>query len=91
VRDAVVLGRRTGHYLAMTLILAVLLAGAVAGSILLGESWFQLLIAADLAMILTPFAFLAREAAHRSCSRLNGSKPFQSLGFSMHFSYLVSD
>ncbi len=46
---------------------AILLAfgGAVAGFILLGDSWFQLLIAAALAVIFTQLAFLAHEAAHR--------------------------
>ena len=65
VRDAGLLGRRTGHYLAMAVVLTVMLAGAVAGSIILGQSWFQLLIAAALGIILTQFAFLTHEAAHR--------------------------
>ncbi|MFJ6419295.1 fatty acid desaturase family protein [Paeniglutamicibacter sp. NPDC091659] len=65
VRDAGLLGRRTRHYLVTALILAVLLGGAVTGFVLLGESWFQLLIAAGLGIILTQFAFLTHEAAHR--------------------------
>lgn len=45
----------------------VLLAfgGAVTGFILLGNSWFQLLIAGALGLIFTQTAFLAHEAAHR--------------------------
>lgn len=46
---------------------AVLLAlgGCVTGFILLGDSWFQLLIAAALGIVFTQVAFLAHEAAHR--------------------------
>ncbi len=41
------------------------LAGAITGLILLGDSWFQLLIAAALGVIFTQFAFLGHEASHR--------------------------
>ena len=41
------------------------LGGAVTGFVLLGDSWFQLLIAAALGLIFTQFAFFAHEAAHR--------------------------
>jgi len=41
------------------------LAGSVAGFVLLGDSWFQLIIAGVLGLIFTQFAFLAHEAAHR--------------------------
>jgi fatty acid desaturase len=40
------------------------LAAAGAGFILLGDSWFQLLIAAALGIIFTQFAFVAHEASH---------------------------
>ena len=40
-------------------------AGCIAGFVLLGESWFQLLIAAALGILFTQVAFLAHEAAHR--------------------------
>jgi fatty acid desaturase len=36
-----------------------------AGMIMLGDSWFQLLIAGALGLIFTQFAFLAHEASHR--------------------------
>lgn len=65
VRDAGLLGRRKGHYLGMGIVLAVLLGGTVTGFILLGDSWFQLLIAAAVGILLTQFAFLAHEASHR--------------------------
>ncbi len=39
--------------------------GAIAGFVLLGNSWFQLLIAAALGILFTQVAFLSHEAAHR--------------------------
>jgi fatty acid desaturase len=45
--------------------LVVALGGAVTGFVLLGHSWFQLLIAAALGIIFTQFAFLGHEASHR--------------------------
>lgn len=65
VRDAGLLGRRKGHYLGMGIVLAVLFGGAVTGFILLGDSWYQLFIAAAVGILLTQFAFLAHEASHR--------------------------
>jgi fatty acid desaturase len=46
-------------------VLGLALAATIAGMILLGESWFQLLIAAALGIVFTQFAFLAHEASHR--------------------------
>ena len=65
VRDAGLLGRRKGHYLGTTIVLVALLGGAVTGFVLLGDSWFQLLIAAAVGILLTQFAFLTHEASHR--------------------------
>jgi len=48
------------------------IAACVAGSILLGDSWFQLLIAGALGILFTQAAFLAHEAAHR---QILGSGP----------------
>lgn len=45
--------------------IAVALGGLVTGFVLLGDSWFQLLIAAGLGLVFTQIAFLAHEAAHR--------------------------
>ena len=43
-------------------------AASSTGFVLLGDSWFQLLMAGALGIILTQFAFLAHEASHRRCS-----------------------
>ena len=65
VRDAGLLRRRTGFYMMMFSVLTLALGGAVTGFILLGQTWYQLLIAAALGIILTQYAFLAHEASHR--------------------------
>lgn len=65
VADAGLTRRRPGHYLVLVVVLLLLLGGTIAGVVLLRESWFQLLMAGSLGLILTQFAFLAHEAAHR--------------------------
>jgi fatty acid desaturase len=66
VRNLGLLRRRTGFYWMMFSILVVATGGAVTGFVLLGDSWYQLLIAGALGIILTQFAFLAHEASHRA-------------------------
>jgi fatty acid desaturase len=46
-------------------IVTLALGGTIAGFVLLGDSWFQLLMAGALGVILTQYAFLAHEASHR--------------------------
>jgi fatty acid desaturase len=65
VRDAGLLRRRTGFYYMMFAIVTTALGGAITGFVLLGDSWFQLLIAGALGIIFTQYAFLAHEASHR--------------------------
>ncbi|MCU1403423.1 MAG: acyl-CoA desaturase [Microbacteriaceae bacterium] len=65
VRDAGLLRRRTGFYLMMFGIITLALGGAITGFVLLGDSWYQLLMAGALGVILTQYAFLAHEASHR--------------------------
>jgi len=65
VRNLGLLKRRTGFYWMVFSILVVATAGAVTGSVFIGNSWFQLIIAAVLGVIFTQFAFLAHEASHR--------------------------
>ncbi len=65
VREAGLLRRAYGYYLAMGCALALALGGLVTAFVLLGDSWFQLLVAAGLGIVLTQLAFLAHEAAHR--------------------------
>ncbi|MGD8194973.1 fatty acid desaturase family protein [Herbiconiux sp. P18] len=65
VRDMGLLRKRRGFYIAMFSVLVLALGGAATGFVLLGDSWFQLLIAGALGIIFTQFAFLAHEASHR--------------------------
>lgn len=65
VRNLGLLQRRTGFYWMMFSILVVATIGAGTGFVLLGDSWYQLLIAGALGIIFTQFAFLAHEASHR--------------------------
>ena len=65
VRESGLLQRTPWFYLLVGIAIAVGFAGCVAGFILLGDSWFQLLIAGALGILFTQAAFLAHEAAHR--------------------------
>ena len=65
VKDAGLLRRSRVFYLSLLTTLLLALGGAVAGFVLLGDSWFQLLIAGALGVIFTQLAFLGHEASHR--------------------------
>ncbi|UOQ56359.1 acyl-CoA desaturase [Leucobacter allii] len=65
VRESGLLRRAPWFYAAVGAALLLAFGGAVTGFVLLGESWFQLLIAAALGIVFTQTAFLAHEAAHR--------------------------
>ena len=65
VRESGLLNRTRWFYLALVSLLTLALGGAITGFILLGDSWFQLLMAGALGLIFTQFAFLAHEASHR--------------------------
>jgi fatty acid desaturase len=65
VRDAGLLRRRRGFYIVLFGVLMVALGGVVTGFVLLGHSWYQLILAGVLGLILTQIAFLAHEASHR--------------------------
>ncbi|RWZ59537.1 acyl-CoA desaturase [Labedella populi] len=65
VKETHLLDRTRVFYILLFSGLMLALGGAITGFILLGDSWFQLLIAAALGLIFTQFAFLAHEASHR--------------------------
>ncbi|MEA9985453.1 acyl-CoA desaturase [Subtercola sp. RTI3] len=65
VRDAGLLRRRTGYYYIMFSALTLALGGVIVGIALLGDTWYQLIMAGLLGIILTQYAFLAHEASHR--------------------------
>lgn len=65
VRDAGLLARAPWFYAMVGAILALGFAAAITGSILIGDSWFQLLMAAAFGILFAQVAFLGHEAAHR--------------------------
>ncbi|MDR6868690.1 fatty acid desaturase [Microbacterium resistens] len=65
VRETGLLRRAHWFYIMVGAALVVAFGGAITGFILLGNSWFQLLIAGALGILFTQVAFLAHEAAHR--------------------------
>lgn len=65
IREAGLLKRRRTFYIAAFSVIALATAGAWTGFALLGNSWYQLLIAAALGVLFTQFAFIAHEASHR--------------------------
>ena len=65
IKEAGLLRRRPGYYITLFSILMVATAGLVTGFVLLGDSWYQLLIAAGLGIVLTQISFITHEAAHR--------------------------
>jgi fatty acid desaturase len=69
IKRAGLLDRRRGWYAAkISLNLGLLAAGGVA-FVLLGDSWWQLLTAAYLAIVATQIAFVGHDAGHRQISR----------------------
>jgi fatty acid desaturase len=64
------LGRRRGYYLVRACVLACALAGTVTAIAVVGNSWWQLLTAVALAVVLTQVAFFGHDAGHQQiCSR----------------------
>jgi len=65
IREEGLLARTPGFYIFVFAALMLALSGAIAGLWLLGDSWWQLTIAASLGIIFSQFGFLGHEAAHR--------------------------
>nr|WP_318244828.1 acyl-CoA desaturase [Microbacterium pullorum] len=65
VKETGLLKRARGFYALVGTAILLGFGGAITGFILLGASWFQLLIAAALGILFTQVAFLSHEAAHR--------------------------
>ena len=73
VKEAGLLRRSQFFYLSLLGTLALALGGAITGFILLGDSWFQLLIAGALGLIFTQVAFVGHEASHRQVFSSNAA------------------
>ena len=69
VRQSGLLRRRYGYYWTRLLLTLAAFCGVWAGVVLLGESWWQLVLAAALALVLSQLAFLGHDSAHRQVFR----------------------
>jgi fatty acid desaturase len=69
IKQAGLLERRRGWYAAKIGINLALLAGGWAAFAILGESWWQLVTAAYLAVVFTQLAFVGHDAGHRQIFR----------------------
>lgn len=65
VQEAGLMRRRYGYYWTRFVVLTGLLAGLGTAMVLVGASWWQLLIAAALSVVLGQVMFLGHDAAHR--------------------------
>lgn len=65
IREAGLLRRRHGYYWAMIVGTLSAFVGVWVGVVLLGDSWWQLTLAAVLAVVSTQLGFLGHDTAHR--------------------------
>lgn len=65
VRERGLMRRAPLFYWSVGAVLILAFAGCIAAFVWVGQSWFQLLIAAVLGLVFTQAAFVAHEAAHR--------------------------
>jgi fatty acid desaturase len=72
IKQAGLLDRRRGWYAARIGLNLALLAGGWAAFAILGDSWWQLVTAAYLAVVFTQVAFVGHDAGHRQISRSRG-------------------
>jgi fatty acid desaturase len=69
IKQAGLLDRRHGYYTAKLILNLGLLAAGGAAFVLLGDSWWQLVTAAYLAVVFTQLAFVGHDAGHRQIFR----------------------
>lgn len=65
IRDAGLMKRRYGFYWSMMIGALLVLVALAASVVLIGESWFQLIPAAVLGVVMAQLGFIGHEAAHR--------------------------
>ena len=69
IRESGLLNRRYLYYWSRMAVTAAAFAGLWVGFFLLGDSWFQLLLAGLMGVVMTQFGFLGHDAAHRQMFR----------------------
>ncbi|PXY35940.1 fatty acid desaturase family protein [Prauserella flavalba] len=78
ISEAGLFRRRPGYYVARFAVVGVLFAAAWLAFFLLGDSWWQLAVAAFLAVLFGQIALLAHDLAHRQVFRRR--RPTEALG-----------
>jgi fatty acid desaturase len=71
IREAGLTARRPGHYALQIAVTAALLVGGWVAVVLVGNSWWQLAVAAFLAIVFSQLGFLGHDAGHR---QITGSR-----------------
>jgi fatty acid desaturase len=71
IRELGLLRRRRGAYVVRSAALGAALLLTVAAVLWLGDSWYQLIVAAVLGVVISQFGFLAHDAAHRQIFESN--------------------
>ncbi|MDP9866733.1 MULTISPECIES: fatty acid desaturase family protein [Streptosporangium] len=69
IAEAGLLERRPGHYALRLALVAAAFAGGWAAFFAVGDSWYQLLVAAFLALVFAQIALVAHDLAHRQVFR----------------------
>jgi len=69
IRESGLLRRRYAYYWSRIAVTVGAFAGLWLGFFLLGDSWFQLLVAGAMGVVMTQFGFLGHDAAHRQVFR----------------------
>src|SRR4051794_32296686 len=69
IKQAGLLDRRLGYYAAQIALLLALVAAGVAALVVIGDSWWQLLVAGYFAVVSTQLGFLGHDAGHRQIFR----------------------
>jgi fatty acid desaturase len=69
VRAAGLMRRRYGYYWAKLIAVPIAFAACLGGFVILGDTWWQLLLAVVFAFVFTQIAFLGHDAAHRQIFR----------------------
>jgi fatty acid desaturase len=86
IRRAGLLDRRPGYYTVKIAANTLLLLAGGTAFVLLGRSWYQLLVAAFLAFVFTQIAFVGHDAGHR---QIAGSRRINDLLGVLHGNLLV--